>query len=475
MSSQDFNRMNIPNEFSVLAGARHDLGANKCGARVLFRVLSPFADAVYLVGSFNNWSESNRLERNQFGVWQTSISAEEIKDGDKYKFKIYSEEKTVYITDPYAKETDGEPYFNSVYRENSIDNEKTSENGSDAKCGIYPLNIYGIHAAEWFDERETVDFAALSDELLPYLLQMGYTHVSISGIPKEYGGFDNTHVDSWEETDREQPLSSFVRALHSAYIGVLVDLELYEDAASDIAPYVSRALCLIDTFGIDGFIINYNDAHGAEFFAELVHTVKSKREGVNVIVKATDGRDIPFADATVMESGAYRKFFRQKQGEKSRLCMTAAAITYLLFKKVKMQTLAGYEVGCEYAFDTFRRGIYESEANADFQFFYSELCSLYLSCPEAFGYGDGKAVSVEFDYVGIRVIERCSAASGFILAADFSGEGGNILLRANGKWDVLFDSTAKLCKGSATVRCEEGGELRLSLPPYGAVILGRTD
>jgi len=476
MCSEEFSLVDSPNEFSVLTGACPHLGAHKRGTRVFFGILSPFADAVYLVGSFNDWRESDRLERNEFGVWQTSISADEIKDGDKYKFRAYFGDQVAYLTDPYAEENDGEPFFNSVYRERSAKEENIYQGGREDGCGIYPLNIYGINVSELFlKEGRAPDFTDLGNELIPYLLQMGYTHVSISGIPGGYGdACDNFNND----TDGEHSMLSFVRALHSSFIGAFADWNVIgsdEDGICDVEVCVRKALNIVDSLELDGFVIDSDDARGAEFFSELVHTVKSKRPGVSFIVRAAAGCDVSFADATVSECDAYRKLFRQRGDAEWRSRMNAASLSYLLFKEGRMLTRSGYERGCEHAIDTLRREAFEAEVNADLQFFCSELFDLYLSSPEVFGYGDSRAVSVEMDCCGIRVIKRCSDAYGFILAADPLGCGGDIRLPATGRWNILLDSTALLCRGSAAVRCDTDDEVYLSLPPYGAVILERID
>ena len=89
-------------------------GAHKRGAYVVFRYFDPFADRVFVAGSFNGWCESVPMEKARDGVWTATVSKDDCPVGTKYKYKVYEDGKERYVSDPYGEKTDGEPYHNSV-------------------------------------------------------------------------------------------------------------------------------------------------------------------------------------------------------------------------------------------------------------------------------------------------------------------------------------------------------------------------
>ncbi len=460
MCSRGFDKVDDSEELSLLAGAYNGLGARKRGARVYFGVLAPCANEVYLVGSFNSWREEIRLSRNELDVWQTSIDAKEISDGDTYKFKAYIGDEVVYLSDPYAPMTDGEPFFNSIYKEGWGRQLDACEVSSNSACYGHPLNIYEIKTDGWlcYDDCEAVDYVTLSREILPYLLQMGYTHVCLSGICG--GSFS-------QKQGGEAAFKTFVDTFHSAFVSVLVDWQI---GCEDIGILKDRALSLINSCGVDGFVADCNDARTSEFFGELVHSIKSERPETVFIVRSDDGLFPSFADAAVKECGAYRKYFRQACDDDMKLRINAAAVAYLLLKDGRMLTRMGCEAGQYWKHDLFDRRVFESLQNARFQLFFSKLSELYLARSEIWGCGISEPM--EADNGEIRLMIRSSSDSDIILATDLSGRGGRALI-PHGEWNVILDSSSTLGYDKAQITSEHNRGISITLPAYGAVVLER--
>ena len=79
------------------------MGATPHEAGVAFRVWAPHADAVYVTGSFNNWStDAHPMEREGDGYWYADISSAAI--GDEYRYRIVSGDKQLLRIDPYARQ-----------------------------------------------------------------------------------------------------------------------------------------------------------------------------------------------------------------------------------------------------------------------------------------------------------------------------------------------------------------------------------
>ncbi|MBQ2324771.1 MAG: 1,4-alpha-glucan branching enzyme, partial [Clostridia bacterium] len=78
------------------------LGAHREGDQVVFRTWAPNADAVFLVGDFNGWTDNapmNRISDN--GLWEVCLDGSTFGDYSVYKYKIVNGEKEFYKADPY--------------------------------------------------------------------------------------------------------------------------------------------------------------------------------------------------------------------------------------------------------------------------------------------------------------------------------------------------------------------------------------
>ena len=78
-------RMHMPASLRPCMGAT--AFADSMGSGVTFRVWAPFADAVFVAGDFNGWSESaNPLYAEGNGYWSVDVSTAAV--GSQYKFVL---------------------------------------------------------------------------------------------------------------------------------------------------------------------------------------------------------------------------------------------------------------------------------------------------------------------------------------------------------------------------------------------------
>ena len=76
------------------------MGATPHESGVAFRVWAPHADAVYVVGSFNDWSsDTHPMEREGEGYWYADVPSAAI--GDEYRYRIVNGDKQLLRLDPY--------------------------------------------------------------------------------------------------------------------------------------------------------------------------------------------------------------------------------------------------------------------------------------------------------------------------------------------------------------------------------------
>ena len=73
-------------------------------AYTVFRTWAPNADAVFVTGDFNGWSESAPMKKiTEKGLWEAKIRLD-FKNSDeiKYKYLLINKGKAVFKADPYA-------------------------------------------------------------------------------------------------------------------------------------------------------------------------------------------------------------------------------------------------------------------------------------------------------------------------------------------------------------------------------------
>ena len=203
---------------------------------VVFRVWAPHAAAISVVGDFNSWKPGSHPMRKVDGdsVWELFIPG--MKEYDVYKYCVTTRAgDLVYKADPYAFHAETRPSNGSkVYDITGFawhdDAWQTAQKKADVING--PMNIYEMHAGSWKmkDPENGVpyNYAELADELIPYIKEMGYTHVELLPIT-EYpfdGSWGYQVTGYFAPTSRygtPKDFMAFVDKLHQAGIGVILD------------------------------------------------------------------------------------------------------------------------------------------------------------------------------------------------------------------------------------------------------------
>lgn len=198
-----------------------------------FRVWAPNARAVSLVGDFNSWNyEANYMLPVAPGIWECIISGVQIYDCYKYAIRT-KDGRTLDKADPYGFHCETRPGTASKVYE--IGNYKWNDKKwLDSKNGKnileQPVNIYEIHFGSW-KQHENGDFLSyreMADELIPYVKDMGYTHIEMMPI-MEYpfdGSWGYQVTGYFAPTSRygtPDDLMYFVDECHKAGIGVILD------------------------------------------------------------------------------------------------------------------------------------------------------------------------------------------------------------------------------------------------------------
>lgn len=211
------------------------LGSHKTDRdTVMFRVWAPNAQKVSVVGDFNNWQEGvNPLSKiNDAGVWQGEI--ENVKVYDNYKYAITTRSGDIINKcDPYAFHCETRPSNASKYYE--LDNYQWKDAKwvkEREKKNVYesPINIYEIHAGSWkvHEDGSFLSYRELADELVPYVCEMGYTHIEFLPL-SEYpfdGSWGYQVTGYFAATSRygtPDDLMYLIDKCHQKNIGVILD------------------------------------------------------------------------------------------------------------------------------------------------------------------------------------------------------------------------------------------------------------
>ena len=214
---------------------------------VRFTVWAPHANAISVIGDFNDWNdEVNPFERTADPeVWSCFVA--NAVEGQAYKFRILSRTGEVLDkADPYAFYSEVRPNTASVLfdiNKLTFDDEKWVK--ARNKGFDQPINIYEVHAGSWrmhdkngdpdagktSEKTDTIPYTYddLAEELVPYVTEHGYTHVEF--MPLNEHPFDGSwgyqasgYFSCTSRYGTPDGFARLVNALHKAGIGVIMDI-----------------------------------------------------------------------------------------------------------------------------------------------------------------------------------------------------------------------------------------------------------
>ncbi len=438
------------------------------GAQIVFSARTESADAVFLVGTFNNWGESHPLQKVGPCVWQITLSGGEVSDGDAYKFKVYREGGAFYFADPYALENEGAPHFNSVYRE--VPDEVSDTYKTEEHVGFLnlPLNVFSIRADLW--QGGARQYSDMARELVPYMMQMGYTHLCMSGVFEEYYEFSSgrTLIANFaprKEQGGIEALHELVHLLHACGIGVLLDrgvTEVAEGAVIDEHFLVDDARYWLDMYGFDGLVSSASTESSAQVLSRVYGSLKREYKNAYFIDRRQCGFAIGGADAVLEGHGHFLSEFIAADNEPLDCRMKMAVMSYVLVSEGRGFTSEGCEFGkaCESSTE-------QIEENSRFQLFISDLNALYLENSCLWSCQGEKSVQRLGDAI---TVSCCDDGHELFFAADTSGRGCEISIsQAEGKYCVL-DSCSERYGGTHRVPYKISSD-KLTLEPYEAIII----
>ena len=190
---------------------------------VAFRVWAPNATEVFVVGSFNDWNESQyKCAKEENGNWYIDIS--EARVGDEYRFLIVNGKQRLSRIDPRARQVT-HSVGNAIIATDDFDWEYDS-------FQIAPWNelvIYEMHIGTFNANADTVGTFDSAIERLNYLKNLGINAVELMPLAEFAGdyswGYNPAHPFAIETAyGGPAGLKRFVREAHKRGIAVIIDV-----------------------------------------------------------------------------------------------------------------------------------------------------------------------------------------------------------------------------------------------------------
>ncbi|MEW6635539.1 MAG: 1,4-alpha-glucan branching protein GlgB [Actinomycetota bacterium] len=205
-------------------------------AGTVFAVWAPNARRVSVVGDFNHWDGRRHVMRRHPGVGLWEIFVPGVGEGAVYKYEIKgaSGDLLPLKADPFGFRSERPPATASIVHDLGryewgdagwMERRQAERNALDS-----PMAIYEVHLGSW---RRNPDgtyytYQQLAGELVPYVEEMGYTHVEFLP-PTEYpfdGSWGYQPIGLFAPTSRfgtPDDFKALVDAFHRAGIGVIMD------------------------------------------------------------------------------------------------------------------------------------------------------------------------------------------------------------------------------------------------------------
>ncbi|MCC6723355.1 MAG: 1,4-alpha-glucan branching protein GlgB [Saprospiraceae bacterium] len=231
-------------DIELIRGGKHFRLYNKLGSHPMqlegewgtfFAVWAPSALEVSVVGNFNFWNEKSHqlfLRPDGTGIWEGWIPG--IGKGTLYKYSIKSRDKRRLAKgDPFARYWEIPPNTASIVWDPYYEWKDAAwlKRRAELAGKPQPYSVYEVHLGSWKKKKGGVNsfsYLELIDELVPYVQEMGFTHVEFLPV------MEHPYFPSWgyQLTGYFAPTSRFghpeefmalVDAFHQAGIGVILD------------------------------------------------------------------------------------------------------------------------------------------------------------------------------------------------------------------------------------------------------------
>ncbi|MFI5129403.1 MAG: 1,4-alpha-glucan branching protein GlgB [Chitinophagales bacterium] len=287
---------------------------------VYFCVWAPNGTSVSVIGNFNHWKKREyelypRWDKS--GIWEGFIPG--FKLGEAYKYHIVGYHgRETDKGDPFAYFWEKRPQTATItwdmyyeWKDDEWMKKRKKHNALDA-----PWSVYEVHLASWmrpdkFDEETYNTYDQITERLVPYVKEMGFTHVELMPVMEHPfdGSWGYQCTGFFAATSRfgdPQGLMRMIEAFHKADIGVVLDW------VPSHFPYDAHGLFMFDgthTYEYadmrkgfhpdwNSYIFNYKRGEvksflisSARFWFDLFHIDGIRVDAVSSMLKLNYSRD----------------------------------------------------------------------------------------------------------------------------------------------------------------------------------------
>jgi 1,4-alpha-glucan branching enzyme len=240
-----FGRVLTDYDLYLFGEGKHTRIYDKLGAHLMaigtapgthFAVWAPNARRVSVVGDFNAWDGRRHPMRSlgASGVWEIFIPG--IAEGERYKFEILTGVGEVILkSDPFGFAFELPPLNASLVAAPHHEWRDADWMGSRESFGSWfhrPFAVYEVHLGSWArhgaNGEHYLSYAELADRLVPYVKEMGYTHIELLPVMEHpfSGSWGYQVIGFFAPSSRfgkPEEFKAFVDACHASGIGVILD------------------------------------------------------------------------------------------------------------------------------------------------------------------------------------------------------------------------------------------------------------
>ncbi len=199
-----------------------------------FAVWAPSAKEVFVIGNFNHFTNSHKLNVrwDGSGIWEGFIP--NIGHGEIYKYRIVNNNNSVTEkADPFARYCEHPPHTASIIWEAKYtwEDQNWMKIREEHNSLDKPFSVYEVHAASWkrhIENNQFLTYKEMALEMVNYVSEMGFTHVEFMPI-MEYPydpSWGYQLVGYFAPTSRfgaPEDFKFLINAFHQKGIGVILD------------------------------------------------------------------------------------------------------------------------------------------------------------------------------------------------------------------------------------------------------------
>ncbi|MDB5012447.1 MAG: glgB [Daejeonella sp.] len=232
-------------DISLFRSGKHYKLYEKLGSHVVehegvigtyFAVWAPNANFVAVIANFNGWNTSSHpllVRWDGSGIWEGFIP--HVGNGEVYKYHIHSNSgEALQKADPFALRWELPPSTASIVWDTYFEweDQEWMQKRHEHNALNKPYSVYEMHFGSWARSNESGDefltYRQMAEKLVPYILEMGFTHVEFMPIMEHpfYPSWGYQITGFYAATSRfgtPQDFMYLIQQLHNAGIGVILD------------------------------------------------------------------------------------------------------------------------------------------------------------------------------------------------------------------------------------------------------------